>query len=263
MTRKAIGQLEESAGGERGGGTQAISRAMLVLRLVARGKADGVRISSLARTAGISYSTLHRIVNCLCDEGMIRRNPQTGLFQLGALSSELGLAAPDRFNYRDAIRPCLERIVERTGERAFLMARSGGESVCLDMVRSSNDNRPVMFGVGARRPISYVASGLEFLSHLDEQEAHAVIRSNMPDISNHASLTLQRVLSSVERARERGYGVVKDVSVLGLSSVAIFLPASLAHPELCISLGMKSDHLTPGRAEDFASLMHEEIREAA
>ena len=234
-----------------------------MLRLLARGKAEGVRISALARTAGISYSTLHRIVNCLCEEGMIRRNPETGLFQLGALSSELGLAAPVRFNYRETIRPCLERIVQRTGERAFLMARSGGESVCLDMVKDTNDNRAVMFGVGSRRPICYVASGLEFLSHLDEEQASAVIRSNMPDISNHASLTLHRVLSSVERARERGYGVVKDVSVLGLSSVAVFVPPSPDHPALCISLGMKSDHLTPRQAELFASLMHDEMRSAA
>jgi DNA-binding IclR family transcriptional regulator len=253
-------ELEAGEGSERGsGGTKAISRAITVLRLVARGKAEGVRITTLARTAGIPYSTLHRIVHCLCEEGMIRRNPDSGCYQLGNLSSELGLASPMSFDFRDALRPRLERIAEETGERAFLMARSGSESVCLDMVRGSRDDRAVSFGVGARRPICYVASGMAFLSQLGQTEASAVIRTNLKDIRNHASLTVERVVTALERARERGYGVARDVSVLGLSSVAVFLPPSPAHPALSVSLGMKSEHLTARRAEELAEIMGREL----
>jgi len=240
-------------------GTQSIARAVSVLRLIARGKADGVRLTNLSRVSDLPYSTLCRIVQCLCEEGMITRDPRSGRYKLGQLSYELGLATRDDFDFRRELRPTLEKIAHATGERVHLMGKSRGDCVCLDVVDDRVDDRVLTLDIGGRRPACFMAGGLSILSQLGASDLAAELEHNMPDIRNHASITEGRVMRSIDAARERGYSVARDTSVIGLSAIGVYLPSNSDRPPLGVSLGMRSERLSPSRAAEMASIMKEAL----
>jgi DNA-binding IclR family transcriptional regulator len=229
------------------------------LRLIARGKADGVRLTNLSRVSDLPYSTLCRIVQCLCEEGMIARDPKSGRYRLGQLSYELGLATRDDFDFRRDLRPTLEKIAHLTGERVHLIGKSRGDCVCLDVVDDRVDDRIVTLDIGGRRPACFIAGGLSILSQLDDSLLATELAYNMSDIRNHASMTRTRIMRSIDAARERGYSVARDTSVIGLSAVGVYLPASDARPPLSVSLGMRSERLSLSRAAEMASIMKEAL----
>src|SRR5512145_2409208 len=106
-------------------GTQSIHRAIVLLRAIAsRGRA-GSRLLDLAKHAKLTPPTAHRILRCLVAENIVAQDPDTHRYLLGHLVFELGLAAAPQFNLRQIVEPSLRRVAEKTGDTAFLIARSG------------------------------------------------------------------------------------------------------------------------------------------
>src|SRR5215207_2990978 len=73
------------AAGDRPTGTQAIDRAMAVLRLFATGRTD-LGLLEIAAGAELSPSTAHRIVRALCRAGLVEQDVRTERYQLGRAS---------------------------------------------------------------------------------------------------------------------------------------------------------------------------------
>src|SRR5689334_14778147 len=78
-------------------GTQAIERAMVILREIANRGHLGWQLSELAPRCGLSKTTTHRLLTCLVRERMVRQAPGGHLYLPGPMLFELGLAAlPER-----------------------------------------------------------------------------------------------------------------------------------------------------------------------
>src|SRR3546814_11458955 len=78
-------------------GTQAIHRAIKVLRCIARSRNDGVGLSVICKQTGLIKSTVHRLTNDLISEGLVQKDAQTRRYVLGAECHELRQGRPRRF----------------------------------------------------------------------------------------------------------------------------------------------------------------------
>ena len=190
-----------------------------MLRLVASSQSRRLRLVDLAEMASLSKSTAHRLLQRLLQERMLTRDPGMRGYRLGPLLYELGLAALPESNLRELAQPALQQLARGTGDMAFLVARSGYESVCLDRIAGNFAIQTMTQGVGDRHPLGMGAGGLAILAALPDSEQKIVIKAVAPQLRRYR-LTDKLLRERVAATSASGLAVDEgraalDVTALG------------------------------------------------
>ncbi|SDS50790.1 transcriptional regulator, IclR family [Brevibacterium siliguriense] len=198
-------------------GTQAVGRALNILKLLAGTEAD-LPLSSIAEELGLSSGTVYRIAKALLAEGLIAQNPWNDEYYLGSGAVLLGQAAQRSFGI-DKMIPFLERLNEMTEESVNLAIRDGGESVVMTRVQSTLPLRFVQ-RVGARFPLYATASGKVILAFSDNADEYF---DSLPDrlepVTANTLGTRDDARSAVRATRERGFSIDDQENVDGVRCV--------------------------------------------
>ncbi|MDO8971128.1 MAG: helix-turn-helix domain-containing protein, partial [Saprospiraceae bacterium] len=112
-------------------GTQSISRAVALLRAVARNNENGAQLSKLARNVDLNVVTARRLLSVLVHEGLLSFDQQKKTYQIGIALYHIGSAAK-QFEIRDRFRSTLEKIADLTEDTVFLFVRRGNDATCID-----------------------------------------------------------------------------------------------------------------------------------
>ncbi|MBK1787616.1 IclR family transcriptional regulator [Prauserella cavernicola] len=198
-------------------GTQAIGRALAVLKLLAE-RSGELGITRIAEHLGLSPGTAHRIVRALVADGLVAHNPRTDAYYLGAGTILLGQAAQRGFGLDRAL-PVLEQINAETQESVNLVVREGGESVVMLRVQST---LPLRFEQhpGARFPLYTTASGKAILAYSDDVEDYvAALPRHLRKITARTLGTPAQLATQLEEIRERGYSIDEEENVAGVRCV--------------------------------------------
>lgn len=240
-------------------GAKSISRAVHVLRLLTRRGTEGTRLKELTRASGLPHSTVRRILLCLIAERLVLQDADTRRYHLGPLNLELGLATQHRLPFRERLRPSLERIARLSEDTVHLNMRGGFDLVSIDRIDGTSPIRAVTFEIGGRRPLSFGASGQAMMAALSDEEVEIVLHGNAKDIDANPRLNRQSLRDSIERTRERGYGIIRDTTVIGISAVGVAVPASGDTPEFGVAVAMVNERLTPERARWLHQVLRDEL----
>lgn len=190
--------FQKMAGSEPYPGTQAVLRAISLLKIFTDGQPE-LSLGELSRHAGLNKTTTFRLMTALESEGMVMRNPSSDAYRLGPQIIALGALAMRTNNLHSASQPELDALARSTGETASLEVLVAGERLMLDRVLIVAE---VMGGhllgatqsVGTRWPATRTSTGKVLLAHLPPDEAAAI---TMPD-------ALRAQLPSI---RDAGYAV--------------------------------------------------------
>ena len=112
----------------------AVSRAIAVLDAFL--DAPELGTNEIARRARINASTVSRLLATLAEGGLVSYNEETGRYRLGSRLMVYGNLAHSRLDTRQALRPLLEALAERTGETTTLSAPSSPDAVTIDFVQA-------------------------------------------------------------------------------------------------------------------------------
>jgi len=197
-------------------GTQAVRRAINVLRVLAR--TGELTAAELARETGLSPATASRMAKVLLTEGMVRRNPVNGAYHLGARAALLGQAAQEVLGLDKALPP-MRALREQTGESVNLAIRDDAESVVLLRVQSK---LPLRFEqtVGARFPLYSTASGKAMLSFSGTCQAYLdQLPSTLESVTTGTIRTRAKLRVDLKSTKERGYAVDHEENVEGVRCV--------------------------------------------
>ncbi len=116
--------------------TRTVERALGLLAHVAENAAS--TLSECARRTGLAPSTALRLLRTLEAAGFVVRTP-AGLYEPGNRLIQLGALALGRQPLVQQARPSLQRIVERTGESAYLVIRGAADTaIYLAMVEGTH-----------------------------------------------------------------------------------------------------------------------------
>lgn len=110
-------------------GTQAIERALRVLRVLEDGPNDTVALTEIADKVGLSPPTAHRIVRALVDAELLRQDPRTERYGFGRRLITLGQRASHALGLA-AVQPMLEELAAQTRESVNLGVRAGDDGSC-------------------------------------------------------------------------------------------------------------------------------------
>jgi IclR family transcriptional regulator, blcABC operon repressor len=202
----------------------AVTRAALILEVMAEQPSEPVGASELARRLGLPKSSIANILNAMAEAGLVRRSG--GGFALGRKIAELGgayLASIDLVQeFYDASR-ALPTASEETIQLAVL---DGIEMTYL----ARHDGRQqvrLTSGIGRRLPATITATGKSALATLDDRELDRRLSTiaTFPTPTPHSLGSMGELRADLERVRERGYAIDDEETVEGVICLGAAIPA--------------------------------------
>lgn len=196
-------------------GTQAIGRALAVLRVFREGPRD-LGVMQVANALGLSPSTTHRIIRALAADGYLTQSGVTDRYSLGREAVLLGLAAQRNLGL-DAAQPILERVAAATGESVNMGVRDGNAALVLLRIASA---QPLRFDQppGTRVPLHASSMGKALLAFDGGVES---LPQDVP-LSEYTSTTITsrpRLARELTAIRSRGFSIDLEESLPGVRCV--------------------------------------------
>jgi DNA-binding IclR family transcriptional regulator len=260
VTARATARPKE-APSERTSGTQSIQRAARILREIASYSLNGLRLIDLSRQLNLNRTTIHRILSCLVDEGLVMQHPTSLRYVLGYGLFELGLTAASQFKLREICGPSLARIAAETGHSAFMTIRSNYDALSIARVDAEQPLGIPSLDIGVHRPLGVGAGSLAILSGLPDDEIERIVSANARRLAAFGKLTVPLLLDIARQSREAGYGIHDGRMIAGVSGVGILVHDSSGAPLGAISISAEADSLPLEAQRNIVLILKKESRE--
>lgn len=219
-------------------GTQAIRRAAAVLRHAARGADAGVSLRQVSDGTGLSRSTAHRIVKCLMDERLLEYDEASRRYVIGGLVFELGLSAATRQREILQWRPLVDKLARLCSATAYLIGRSGHESVCLYKAEGASVLRAIPVEVGQRRPLGVGAAATALLAATTDADAERVLAAIEPYLKEFPRLNTNQIRRNLEDTRRTGLTESRSFVAEGVFGLGMALPNGSGPATLAVSIAV-------------------------
>ncbi|MFJ9787473.1 IclR family transcriptional regulator [Amycolatopsis sp. NPDC101161] len=159
-----------------------LGRALRVLAAFTPDR-PALRLSEVARRAGLPAATAHRVLGEFCEWGALERD-ESGIYRVGLRLWELGALAPRGLGLRERALPFLEDLSQITRENVQLAVREGTEVVYIERIAGTGAV-PVLTRVGGRFALTATGVGLVLLAHapadVQEDVLHRPIERYTPE----------------------------------------------------------------------------------
>lgn len=179
-------------------------------------RTEGARVTEIAREVDISKSSVHAHLSTLRQRGYVVK--EDDVYRLGILFLNLGSTARNRMTFYNSIRPRIERLAGKTGERAQFVIEEHGLGYVV--YRSWGEHAvQVEPQIGEPRNLHANASGKAILSALGDDRVREIVDHwGLPERTPHTVTDRTELLDELETIRERGYAVNKGESREGFSA---------------------------------------------
>ena len=202
----------------------AVTRAALILDVMAESAATPVGPSELARRLGLPKSSIANICGALADAGLVRRIG-TG-FALGRKLAELGgsyLASVDQVQEFYEVARRLPAASEETVQFAVL------DGLEVTYLARHDGRQPVRLtsGIGRRLPAFSTATGKAALASLPDSELDRRLDglTLLDQQSRKAHASVDALRADLDRIRERGYAIDDEETMEGVVCYGVMIPA--------------------------------------
>ncbi len=248
----------QTQAGEASPGAQLLDRAAMVLQLLGEDSVQGWKLSDLARAAGLSAPTCHRILSALARHQLVAQSPDGRLYRLGLEFFRLGVKAADGPGLRQITRPSLIRIAATTGDIALLMVRSGLNSVCVDRLESDYLIETLTGGIGGSVPLGVGTGSQAMMAYFEPAERAEIRAANMPRYARIPHFQPDKLEDELAAVRERGYSLDLDGVMRGSSGFAVPIRAEGVGVIASLGIAALSTRLDPDKLSRTVALLQEE-----
>lgn len=207
-----------------------------------------LNLSDLARRAGLSLPTAHRLVGELVEWGALIRR-RSGEYVVGRRLWDLGLLSPTQSGLRQVASPFLNDIYGATLATVHLAVREGDQVLYVDRV-SGHASVPIVSHVGTRLPMHATGVGKVLLAYAPEEVQTSVL-SNLTRITPYTITQPGILRDQIRRVHREGYATTVEEMSLGACSVAVPIRAG---DEVVAALGIVVPSLKRDRARLVAAL---------
>ncbi|GAB5601608.1 IclR family transcriptional regulator [Thermus sp. FJN-A] len=229
-----------------------LERGLGVLEaLAALGEA---RLSQLAAEAGLSPSTLYRLLQALARRGFVEE--EGGVYRVGPRAFAVGQAYPRKSLLR-AVRPEMEALAAETGESVNLAVMAGMEALYLDQAEGTKLVR-LFTAPGSRAPLHATGVGKVLLAFRGVPEG-----LSLEAYTPHTLTRREDLERELERVRAKGYALDNEEKELGVRCVAAPVFGPGGEVVGAISLSAPASRLSPAEAHRLAPRVVEAAKRAS
>ena len=200
----------------------AVTRAALILDVLAENGSLAAGPSELARRLGLPKSSIANICGALADAGLVRR-VGTG-FTLGRRLAELGGAYLTSVDLVQEFYEACSELPTGSEETVQLSILDGIEMTYL---ARHDGKQPVRLTsqIGRRLPASVTATGKAALSSMDEAEVRRRFAgAELPVLTSRSLATVEALIDNLAVVRERGYAMDDEETVEGVVCYGVAIP---------------------------------------
>ena len=193
---------------------QSLARGLKILEFLSQAQ-DGVSITELAERLGVDKGSASRLVATLASYGYAEKDERTRRYHLGSQVVSLSRSVLTRLPLREAAKPFLRELMERTGECAHLAVAAQGQVLYIDQVESPATLR-VNAEVGTLNPLHCTALGKALLAFGDLQPQDDLRAFTVNTLTDPA-----RLRKNLEQIRSQGYSVDDEEFDPGVRCIAV------------------------------------------
>ena len=238
-------------------GLQVVERSATVLRAVA-GHGGGPRLADLAEVVDLPKTTIHRVVNALAAEGLLRID-DGGRIWLGPLLLSLSRAATG--DLAAQVRPAVLALHRELDETVDVSVVDGGVVRFIDQVQSTQPLRAVS-AVGASFPLHATANGKAVLAALPPGEAAAVLGGPLVSLTPNTITDLATLRGELAEIAAVGVAFDREEHTLGISAAGVAVVGPTG-PVLALSVPAPTERFERTRAQIVDALVRAGIEAAA
>jgi DNA-binding IclR family transcriptional regulator len=173
--------------------------------------------SQLVARSALSKTTVHRIIEDLCQCRMLERTGNR--YRLGTRMFELGQLVPRQRSLRAAALPFLEDLYEVTHETVNLGVLDGLEVLYIEKLYGHQGFR-ALTRVAGRMPLHATGMGKVILAYSGEELLDRVIAGGLKPMTRYTIVSPDVLRKEVERVAVEGVAYDREEASLGVSCVA-------------------------------------------
>lgn len=185
--------------------TPAVDRALDVIELMASSKGD-LPLSEIIKRVNIPRQSLIRILNTLCDRGIVDKTDQRGFYRLGMKLLYLGHRIQDKIVLRSVALPFMHELAEKTTKTIELSTLDRDQLILIEQVEGSEGVR-LYSRIGSVYPYFHaLAVGKIYLAHMDPEKRQKVLdKIGLPAVTEHTITEMSKLEEELLRVQEDGY----------------------------------------------------------
>ncbi|MFH0731022.1 MAG: IclR family transcriptional regulator [Pseudomonadota bacterium] len=200
----------------------AVQKAFQLLALVSKSE-QGIGISEIAKTLGISKGTTAGLTQALVKLKVLNQSPQGKKYLLGPTMVELSLSAWNYLKLNKLAQPVLEELRDMTEETVFLGAHSHDRSFIIATAEAAKPIK-ITSPPGTTIPLLAGATGKVFLALMtDEQCVELIRRHGLFQFTPHAITGEEQYMAELQAVRAQGYALDIEEYMPGVSAIAVSL----------------------------------------
>ena len=191
-------------------------------------------LSDIARRAGLTLPTAHRLVRELVEFGALERDPD-GRYSVGLRLLELSALAPRGLELREVAFPYLDDLHQTTRGNVHLGVRDGVEVVYVETMRTRT-RHPISSKVGDRWPMHASGMGLVLLAYADPDLQERVLAGPLVRFTELTVTDPRELRRRLAQIRRTGVAVARGQ--ITLPNLAVAVPVHRADGEVAAAISV-------------------------
>jgi DNA-binding IclR family transcriptional regulator len=200
-------------------------------------------LSEIARRAGLSLSTAHRLVYELARWGALERGPG-GRYSIGLRLLELAALSPRGLGLREAAFPYLDDLHHRTRGNVHLGVRDGDEVVYIETI-CAFATHPTNGHMGDRWPMHVTGTGLVLLAFGERELQERVLGGPLQRFTPLTVTDPAQLRRELAQIRRSGFAVARGRITLPDVVVAVPVYDQLGGVAAAISIVVEAERCHP------------------
>jgi DNA-binding IclR family transcriptional regulator len=176
-------------------------------------------LSDIARRAGLSLPTTHRLVGEIAAWRGLERDDD-GMYRVGLRLWEVGLLGPLHTRLREVAMPFLQSLYETTRENVHLAVRDGFDALYVEKL-AGHRSVPIISRIGGRLPMHATGVGKALLAWSGDDLVEEALRRPLERPTSYTITEPGRLRQELASTRQAGYAVTREEMTLGSCSVAV------------------------------------------
>jgi DNA-binding IclR family transcriptional regulator len=204
----------------------ALGKAFQVVRWIVDATDDGLHkewgVRELGEALKFPPASVHRLLAALLEHGLVRRNPDSGQYQIGMEFYRLAMKLSSRSGIRNASLPIMQELVAQCDENA-LLALYDSSRMEIMFVAAVDSNHPLRYvqSLNEWLPVYTGASGLAVMAFLPKPERLDVIkRTGLAPVTRNTIANPALLEEELAKVRLRGYALSRGQRNLGTVGLA-------------------------------------------
>lgn len=183
----------------------AVDRALDIIELLAICDRE-ISLSEILTRLAIPRQSLIRILNTLCDRGIVDKASKRGCYRLGMKLLYLGNRLQDNIRLRSVARPFMEELAEATHKTVELSTLDRDQLILIEQIEGSEGIR-LYTRIGSAYPYFHaVAVGKVYLAHMEAEKRHKVLSAiGLPSVTEQTITRMDRLEEELKGIMETGY----------------------------------------------------------